>query len=137
VNKSPGRILPSSRWVLLVFLTAIIAGAPAFIFVSGRVFAQTAQASPAAPAVPQAQDNRKTKFTVQPEYPDLAKKNNISGTARVQAVIAPDGTVKEVKILGGSPVLVQAVVDAVKKWKYEPGPAATTATLKFDFKPGQ
>jgi TonB family protein len=131
VNKSPVRILPGSRLTLATLLFALIVGAPAFILVKAPLFAQ------AAPPTPPAQENRKTKFVIQPEYPELAKKNNISGTARVQALIAADGTVKEVKILGGSPVLVQAVVDAVKKWKYEPASTSTTAVLKFDFKAGQ
>lgn len=130
MQKSPGRILPSSR-LILATLIAFIVGAPALILFRVPLFAQGAASTPPA------QENRKTKFVIQPEYPELAKKNNISGTARVQAVIAADGTVKEVKILGGSPVLVQAVVDAVKKWKYEPATTATTAVLKFDFKPGQ
>lgn len=130
MKTSPNRIIPSSRWILISLLAALIAAVPALVFFRMPVFAQATQ-------TPVAQENRKTKFTVQPEYPELAKKNNISGTARVQAVIAPDGTVKEVKILGGSPVLTQAAVDAVKRWKYEPGPVATTAVLKFDFKPGQ
>lgn len=128
VNTRPRRILPGTLWIL-AFIIALIAGIPALILPKSPLFAQTAEPAPAP------QENRKTKFTVPPEYPELAKKNNISGTARVQAVIAPDGTVKEVKVLGGSPVLVQAVVDAVKKWRYEPAPAATTAVLKFDFKP--
>lgn len=82
-----------------------------------------------------AQDGgRKIRLAVQPEYPDLAKRNNISGTARVQATIAPDGTVKEVKGLGGNPVLLQAATEAVKKWKYEPAQTESIAILKFDFR---
>jgi TonB family protein len=131
VNKSPDRVLPGCRLILFAVLTALFVGAPAIILFRAPLFAQ------AAPSTPPAQENRKTKFVIQPEYPELAKKNNISGTARVQALIAADGSVKEVKVLGGSPVLAQAAVDAVKKWKYEPGPTTTTAVLKFDFKPGQ
>jgi TonB family protein len=82
-----------------------------------------------------AQDNRKVKFSVQPAYPELARRNNIHGTARVQVVIAPDGNVKDVKVLGGNPVLVQAAVDAAKKWRYEAASAETTSILKFDFTP--
>lgn len=130
MNKSPGRILPGSRLILTYWLVALI-GASALILFSLPLFAQ------AASPTPPVQENRKTKFIIQPEYPELAKKNNISGTARVQALIAADGTVKEVKVLGGSPVLAQAAVDAVKKWKYEPASTATTAVLKFDFRPGQ
>jgi TonB family protein len=82
-----------------------------------------------------AQDNRKVKVSVQPTYPELARRNNIHGTARVQVVIAPDGNVKDVRVLGGSPVLAQAAVEAVRKWKYEPATAETTTIVKFDFTP--
>jgi protein TonB len=78
---------------------------------------------------------RKLKNRVEPTYPDLAKRNNISGSARVELLILPDGKVKEVKILGGNPVLVQAVVAAVMKWKYEPAAEESTVVVKFDFSP--
>lgn len=85
------------------------------------------------PAV--AEDARKLKSSSPPEYPELARRNNISGTARLQVVVAPDGSVKEIKVLGGNAVLVEAAVQAVKKWKYQPGPGETILILKFDFKP--
>jgi protein TonB len=76
---------------------------------------------------------RKLKSRVEPVYPELARKNNISGTARVELLVATDGRVKEVKVLGGNPVLVQAVVSAVMKWKYEPAAEESTVVVKFDF----
>jgi TonB family protein len=82
-----------------------------------------------------AQDTRKAKVNPQPAYPELARKNNIQGTTRLQVVISPDGSVKEIKVLGGSPVLAQAAVDAVKKWKYEAASSESTTVLKFEFKP--
>src|ERR1700746_2300096 len=63
---------------------------------------------------------RKARSNPPPEYPELARKLSIRGIARVQVTVAPDGTVKEVKELGGNPVLVAALTQAVKKWKYEP-----------------
>ena len=81
------------------------------------------------------QDGRKVKFSVQPEYPDLARKNKIQGIARLQLAIAPDGSIKDIKVLGGNPVLVQASVEAVKKWKYETSSAESTTVVKFEFKP--
>lgn len=80
-----------------------------------------------------AQATRKLKNRVEPVYPELAKKNNISGSARVELLIATDGRVKDVKVLGGNPVLVQAVVTAVTKWKYEPAAEESTVVVKFDF----
>src|SRR5262245_66298149 len=94
--------------------------------------AQT-QSQPQAQA--QTSDGRKAKFSVQPAYPELARKNNIQGTARLQVLVAADGSIKDIKVLGGSPVLVQAAVDAVKKWKYETASAESTVILKFDFRP--
>jgi TonB family protein len=119
VNKSPRRSLTGSRRAFSWLRMALLAAAVALM-----------TNTPAS-----AQDSRKVRLSVQPEYPELAKKNNIWGTARVQATIAPDGTVKDVKGLGGNPVLLQAVAEAVKKWKYEPAQAETIAILKFDFKP--
>jgi TonB family protein len=77
--------------------------------------------------------SRKLKTGTPPEYPELAKKNNIRGTARVQLVVAFDGKVKDVKVLGGHPVLVQAVIEAVSKWKYEPSAQESIVIVKFDF----
>ena len=76
---------------------------------------------------------RKVKNRVDPVYPELAKKNNISGSARVELLITADGRVKDVKVLGGNPVLVNAVVIAVMKWKYEPAAEESSVVVKFDF----
>jgi TonB family protein len=43
------------------------------------------------------------------------------------------GTIKNAKVVGGNPVLADAAVKAVQKWKFEPGPEETR-TLTFDFK---
>lgn len=76
---------------------------------------------------------RRFRTKVEPEYPELAKKNNITGSVRVSVVVAPDGKIKEVKVLGGNPVLAQAVVAAMNKSKYEPATEESTIVLKFDF----
>ena len=68
-------------------------------------------------------------------YPELARRNNISGSARVELLISPDGKIKDVKVLGGHPILVQAVVAAVTRWKYEPASEESSVVLKFDFNP--
>ena len=76
---------------------------------------------------------RKIKTRVEPLYPELAKKNNISGSARLELLVTPEGKVKNVKVLGGNPVLVQAAVVAVSKWKYEPAAEESTIVVKVDF----
>lgn len=80
-----------------------------------------------------AEDTRKVKSNPPPEYPELAKKLNIRGLARVEATVAPDGSVKDVKEVGGNPVLVDALARAVKKWKYEPADRTSVIEVKFDF----
>jgi TonB family protein len=78
---------------------------------------------------------RKVKNSVEPVYPELAKRNNISGSVRVELLITTDGRVKDVKVLGGNPVLVQAVMAAVLKRKYEPAAEESSVIVKFDFSP--
>jgi len=54
---------------------------------------------------------------------------------QVQVLVKPDGTVKEVKILGGHPLLAAALARAVMKWKYQPAPRETVEAVKFSFGP--
>jgi TonB family protein len=80
---------------------------------------------------------RRAKSKVQPTYPDLARKMNITGTVKVQVVVAPNGTVKDAKIVGGHPVLANAALEAVKKWRFEPAPGESTGVVDFKFEPHQ
>lgn len=57
---------------------------------------------------------------VQPIYPELAKAAHVEGVVHLSAVIARDGTVRELRSLGGPALLVQAAMDAVKQWVYKP-----------------
>ncbi|MFZ0808285.1 MAG: energy transducer TonB [Candidatus Sulfotelmatobacter sp.] len=76
---------------------------------------------------------RRAKSRVQPAFPELAKKMNISGIARIAVTVAPNGTVKEAHIVGGHPVLAGAALDAAKKWRFEPAPTETTGVIDFKF----
>jgi len=78
---------------------------------------------------------RKIKSKVAPIYPDLARKMSITGTVRMKVVVAPNGTTKDAKVVGGHPILVNAAMDAIKKWKFEPAAAETTETVEFTFSP--
>jgi TonB family protein len=57
---------------------------------------------------------------VVPVYPPLARQTRIQGTVRLYAILAKDGTVKSLEVISGHPLLIQAAVDAVKKWRYAP-----------------
>ncbi|HLJ86590.1 MAG TPA: energy transducer TonB [Candidatus Angelobacter sp.] len=78
-------------------------------------------------------DTRKVKTGTPPEYPDLARHLNIKGLARVELTVTPDGSVKAVRELGGHPLLLEALVKAVKKWKYEPSPKESTIEVRATF----
>jgi TonB family protein len=79
--------------------------------------------------------SRKVISRIVPAYPELAKRMHLQGVVKVEAVIRPNGAVKSTRILGGSPVLVNAANDAVSKWKFEPGPSETTEVIELTFIP--
>jgi TonB family protein len=82
-----------------------------------------------------AQENRKAISSPTPAYPDTAKRFRLTGVVKVQVVIAPNGQIKEVKVVGGHPLLVNAVEETLKNWKYAPASGETTAQLEFNFHP--
>ena len=57
---------------------------------------------------------------VHPEYPPLARQTRIQGQVQIDAILDEQGNVIEMKIISGPPLLYQAALDALKKWKYEP-----------------
>jgi len=78
---------------------------------------------------------RKVKSKVFPVYPEIAKKMSIAGTVKVEVVVAPNGTVKSTKVIGGHPVLVDCAVEAAKKWRFEAASEETTQIVEFKFLP--
>ena len=80
---------------------------------------------------------RKVKSKVAPVYPELAKRMNITGVVRVQVTVAANGSIKDATLVGGHPVLANAALNAVRKWRYEAGPAESTGIVVFRFDPNQ
>lgn len=80
---------------------------------------------------------RKLKSKTSPVYPDLARRMSITGVVRVQITVATNGSVKDAKLVGGHPVLANAALDAVKKWRYEASKEETTGIVEFRFDPAQ
>jgi protein TonB len=75
---------------------------------------------------------------VQPVYPPLAKTARIQGDVVLNAVISKNGTIENLRVMSGHPMLVTSALDAVKQWKYkpyvlngEPVEVETTITVKF------
>lgn len=54
------------------------------------------------------------------EYPPEAREHHIEGVVHLKAIIATDGTIKELEALSGHPLLVKAALEAVRQWKYQP-----------------
>ena len=80
--------------------------------------------------------DRKVKSRVYPDYPEIARKMSLTGVVRLEVVITANGSVKETKVIGGHPILVNAAIEAVKKWKFEAASSESTGTLEFRFDPG-
>jgi protein TonB len=57
---------------------------------------------------------------VQPTYPALARSARIQGAVMLQAVISRQGTIENLIVLTGHPMLVPAAIDAVRQWHYRP-----------------
>ncbi len=78
---------------------------------------------------------RRAKTKVEPTYPDLARKMNITGTVKVEVVVAPNGIVKDARVVGGHPLLAQAAIEAARKWRFEPAAGDSTGIIEFKFDP--
>jgi len=87
---------------------------------------QTQQPSP---------DARKILRRVMPTYPEIAKRMKLTGSVKILVTVEPDGGVKTIQPMGGSPVLIQAAEDAVYKWKFASAGAETRELLELRFDP--
>jgi len=79
--------------------------------------------------------SRKVKTRVAPIYPGIARRMNITGVVKLAVVVAPNGSLKSSKAVGGHPVLVNAAMDAMKQWKFEPAPTESSGIVEFKFQP--
>jgi protein TonB len=75
---------------------------------------------------------------VSPEYPKKARKQHVEGTVRLHAIIAKDGSVKNLEVLSGDPLLVDAALKAVRQWRYRPtqvngSPVEVDTTIDVNF----
>lgn len=114
-------------------LKSVVGRALVVFLLFGVVVTGSQSQSASDPKSPETKASRKLKSGQPPEYPELARQMNIKGTARVMVTVAADGVVKEVKEVGGHPLLIDALIRAVKKWKYEPAPKETVIEVKAEF----
>ncbi len=80
---------------------------------------------------------------VQPVYPPIARQARIQGSVLLQAEISKDGTIENLRLISGHPMLAPAAIEAVKQWRYkpyflngEPVPVETQITVNFTLSGG-
>jgi TonB family protein len=91
-----------------------------------------------APIPSRAQDSagdgaRKVLVKTAAVYPTLAHSMNIHGVVKLEAEVLPNGTVKNVEVKGGHPLLTQSAVTAVGHWKFEPAAHETKELIEIRF----
>src|SRR5215470_921712 len=76
---------------------------------------------------------------VEPPYPMIAKQIRLQGTVLLRAMVGADGTIEQIQVISGHPILAQAARDAVRQWRYRPYflngiaiPVETEVTVKFN-----
>jgi len=119
------------RWTNnLILLCTLLSGLPAVGQNADRVLGVSSTETQGA------ENTRRLIYKVAPVYPPELKRFYIGGTVRLDVKISPQGTVRTVLPLGGNPVLVEAAVTAVKKWKYTPASSdtGTQVTIVFDLR---
>ena len=57
---------------------------------------------------------------VPPVYPPLASRARVAGTVILEATLTEDGTVDQIRVISGHPLLIDAAINSVKQWRYEP-----------------
>jgi TonB family protein len=121
------RLATIGQWIVGLVLALWLAAAGAALLSSVQAVAQDQTKTE--------ELSRKAKTRVAPVYPAVARRMSIAGTVRLAVVVAPNGTVKSSKPVGGHPILVSAAMDAMKQWKFEPGPTESSGIVEFKFQP--
>jgi TonB family protein len=118
VNGGTNRQIRTLIAFLLLTISMLVSGAP--------LAAQTRD---------EHSSDRRLITRVEPDYPVALKRLYIGGVVRLEVLVAPNGVVKSAKLLGGSPILGQSTMKAVKQWRYVPAATEETLTVKLEFDP--
>ena len=78
---------------------------------------------------------RKVRVMGKAQYPELAKKLNLTGVVKIEVTIGADGEVKRTHVVGGHPVLATEAERAAMQSEFEPGPKETSEVIEFKFGP--
>jgi TonB family protein len=82
--------------------------------------ASSSQQTPQRAVIPSGEAAALLLIKTPPLYPPIARAARVSGTVVLQAVISPTGSVENLRVVSGEPMLQQAALEAVKSWKYKP-----------------
>jgi protein TonB len=91
------------------------------------------------PPVSQGVSGGQLEHSVFPVYPAQARALRLEGRVVLDAVIAEDGSLRDIKVVEGPSLLAQSAVDAVQQWRYKPyeldgKPVKNEIRIKVDFK---
>ena len=59
-------------------------------------------------------------YRVQPIYPPIARQARIQGSVELRAIVSRAGTIENLAVVSGHPILVKAALEAVRQWRYRP-----------------
>jgi TonB family protein len=81
----------------------------------------------------------KLRKRVSPEYPSVARSMNLEGVVVLEATVKKDGSIENLKVVKGPPVLGVAAMAAVRQWRYEPfllnnEPVSVQTSIQIEFK---
>ena len=79
--------------------------------------------------------SRRIVSRIEPEYPETLKRLYIGGVVRLRVIVTPGGKVESTELLGGSPILGQSAMKAVKQWKYVPASGTDRLVVQLEFDP--
>lgn len=104
-------------------MMTVVGGIPSVAAPTGPVV-NVAAPPPPPPAAPirvggAIQEPKRIRM-VEPTYPAIAKAARVQGIVILEAIIAKDGSVKDVKVLRSQPMLDEAAKEAVLQWRYTP-----------------
>jgi TonB family protein len=116
----------TSTWPLKTVASVFFAGLCVLVS-SGSVEAQQARQL----------DNPERRIInrIEPEYPETLKRLFIGGIVRIQVTVNPNGKVESTELLGGSPILGQSAIKAVKQWKYASSASTDKLVVQLEFDP--
>ena len=84
----------------------------------------------------QNKSTRTLRISSQPIYPAMAKTMNLRGSVQLEVTVKADGSVKDLHVIGGHPLLADAAIRSVKQWRYEPTGRETVEVVKVNFESG-